>query len=143
MTEEFRVDKIAKKKNLELERAMKERSNEDLIDMVNRISAIEFEQENPVKVKIKKKPKPNKKTINPGRAGKGNFNVGGSVKKVDGFPDHSGDGTITQKDILMEKGVIPKVKDMKLGGIVKANKKTSFRGQYDIQTKKVKFKGIF
>ena len=143
MTEEFRVDKIAKKKNLELERAMKERSNEDLIDMVNRISAIEFEQENPVKVKIKKKPKPDKKTINPGRAGKGNFNVGGSVKKVDGFPDHSGDGTITQKDILMEKGVIPKVKDMKMGGIVKANKKTSFRGQYDIQTKKVKFKGIF
>ena len=143
MTEEFRGDKIAKKKNLELERAMKERSNEDLIDMVNRISAIEFEQENPVKVKIKKKPKPDKKTINPGRAGKGNFNVGGSVKKVDGFPDHSGDGTITQKDILMEKGVIPKVKDMKMGGIVKANKKTSFRGQYDIQTKKVKFKGIF
>ena len=143
MTEEFRVDKIAKKKNLELERAMKERSNEDLIDMVNRISAIEFEQENPVKVKIKKKPKPDKKTINPGRAGKGNFNVGGSVKKVDGFPDHSGDGTITQKDILMEKGVIPKVKDMKMGGIVKANKKTSFRGQYDIQTKKVKFKGVF
>ena len=143
MTKEFEVDKIAKKKNLELERAMKERSNEDLIDMVNRISAMEFEQENPVKVKIKKKPKPDKKTINPGRAGKGNFNVGGSVKKVDGFPDHSGDGTITQKDILMEKGVIPKVKDMKLGGIVKANKKTSFRGQYDIQTKKVKFKGIF
>ena len=143
MTEEFRVDKIAKKKNKELERAMKLRSNEDLIDSVNRISAMEFEQENPVKVKIKKKPKPDKKTINPGRAGKGNFNVGGSVKKVDGFPDHSGDGTITQKDILMEKGVIPKVKDMKMGGIVKANKKTSFRGQYDIQTKKVKFKGIF
>ena len=143
MSEEFEVDKIAKKKNKELERAMKLRSNEDLIDSVNRISAIEFEQENPVKVKIKKKPKPDKKTINPGRAGKGNFNVGGSVKKVDGFPDHSGDGTITQKDILMEKGVIPKVKDMKMGGIVKANKKTSFRGQYDIQTKKVKFKGIF
>ena len=143
MSEEFEVDKIAKKKNKELEKAMKLRSNEDLIDSVNRISAMEFEQENPVKVKIKKKPKPDKKTINPGRAGKGNFNVGGSVKKVDGFPDHSGDGTITQKDILMEKGVIPKVKDMKMGGIVKANKKTSFRGQYDIQTKKVKFKGIF
>ena len=143
MTEEFRVDKIAKKKNLELERAMKERSNEALIDMVNRISAIEFEQENPVKVKIKKKPKPNKKTINPGRAGKGNFNVGGSVKEDKGFPDFSGDGKITQKDILMGKGVIPKVKDMKMGGPVKANKKTSFRGQYDIQTKKVKFKGIF
>tara|TARA_A100001515_G_scaffold116294_1_gene98049 strand:- start:3351 stop:3782 length:432 start_codon:yes stop_codon:yes gene_type:complete len=143
MSEEFEVDKIAKKKNKELERAMKLRSNEDLIDSVNRISAIEFEQENPVKVKIKKKPKPDKKTINPGRAGKGNFNVGGSVKEDKGFPDFSGDGQITQKDILMGKGVIPKVKDMKMGGPVKANKKTSFRGQYDIQTKKVKFKGIF
>ena len=143
MTKEFEVDKIAKKKNKELERAMKLRSNEDLIDSVNRISAIEFEQENPVKVKIKKKPKPDKKTINPGRAGKGNFNVGGSVKEDKGFPDFSGDGQITQKDILMGKGVIPKVKDMKMGGPVRANKKTSFRGQYDIQTKKVKFKGIF
>ena len=143
MSEEFEVDKIAKKKNKELERAMKLRSNEDLIDSVNRISAIEFEQENPVKVKIKKKPKPDKKTINPGRAGKGNFNVGGSVKEDKGFPDFSGDGQITQKDILMGKGVIPKVKDMKMGGPVKANKKTSFRGQYDIQTKKVKFKGVF
>ena len=143
MSEEFEVDKIAKKKNKELERAMKLRSNEDLIDSVNRISAIEFEQENPVKVKIKKKPKPDRKTINPGKAGKGNFNVGGSVKEDKGFPDFSGDGKITQKDILMGKGVIPKVKDMKMGGPVKANKKTSFRGQYDIQTKKVKFKGIF
>ena len=143
MSEEFEVDKIAKKKNKELERAMKLRSNEDLIDSVNRISAIEFEQENPVKVKIKKKPKPDKKTINPGRAGKGNFNVGGSVKEDKGFPDFSGDGQITQKDILMGKGVIPKVKDMKMGGPVRANKKTSFRGQYDIQTKKVKFKGVF
>ena len=143
MSEEFEVDKIAKKKNKELERAMKLRSNEDLIDSVNRISAMEFEQENPVKVKIKKKPKPDKKTVNPGRAGKGNFNVGGSVKQDKGFPDFSGDGKITQKDILMGKGVIPKVKDMKMGGPVKANKKTYFRGQYDIQTKKVKFKGIF
>ena len=143
MSEEFEVDKIAKKKNKELERAMKLRSNEDLIDSVNRISAMEFEQENPVKVKIKKKPKPDKKTINPGRAGKAIFNVGGSVKQDKGFPDFSGDGKITQKDILMGKGVIPKVKDMKMGGPVKANKKTSFRGQYDIQTKKVKFKGIF
>ena len=107
MTKEFEIDKIARKKNEELEKAMKATTNQDIIDMVNRVSAMEFEQENPVKVKIKKKPKPDKKTINPGRAGKGNFNVGGSVIKVDGFPDHSGDGTITQKDILMEKGVIP------------------------------------
>ena len=26
------------------------------------------------------------------------------------FPDHSGDGKITQKDVLMAKGVIPKPK---------------------------------
>ena len=26
------------------------------------------------------------------------------------FPDHSGDGKVTQKDILMAKGVIPKPK---------------------------------
>ena len=29
------------------------------------------------------------------------------------FPDHSGDGKITQKDILMAKGVIPKTKSKK------------------------------
>ncbi len=31
------------------------------------------------------------------------------------FPDHSGDGEITQKDILMEKGVIPKPKKGEYG----------------------------
>ena len=39
---------------------------------------------------------------------------GGSVKKKmkkkSKFPDHSGDGKITKKDILMAKGVIPKTK---------------------------------
>jgi len=33
--------------------------------------------------------------------------------KGGGFPDHSGDGKITQKDILMAKGVIPKPKSKK------------------------------
>ena len=36
---------------------------------------------------------------------------GGRVKKKKSkFPDHSGDGKITKKDILMAKGVIPKTK---------------------------------
>ena len=35
------------------------------------------------------------------------------LKKGGGFPDHSGDGKITQKDILMAKGVIPKPKSKK------------------------------
>ena len=34
-------------------------------------------------------------------------------KKGGGFPDHSGDGKITQKDILMAIGVIPKPKSKK------------------------------
>jgi hypothetical protein len=31
----------------------------------------------------------------------------GNVSKGKGFPDKSGDGKITKKDILMAKGVIP------------------------------------
>ena len=45
-----------------------------------------------------------------------NFNKGGRVglKRGGGkFPDHSGDGKITKKDILMAKGVIPKPKKSK------------------------------
>ena len=51
-----------------------------------------------------------KSKANPGDAG-------GSIAKLakGGFPDLSGDGKITQKDILMGKGVIK----MKKGGIVK------------------------
>ena len=36
-----------------------------------------------------------------------------ALKKGSKFPDHSGDGKITQKDILMAKGVIPKKKNKK------------------------------
>ena len=43
-----------------------------------------------------------------------NFNKGGRVGLKRGtFPDHSGDGKITKKDILMAKGVIPKPKKSK------------------------------
>jgi len=51
-----------------------------------------------------------KSKANPGDAG-------GSIAKLakGGFPDLSGDGKVTQKDILMGKGVIK----MKKGGIVK------------------------
>ena len=45
------------------------------------------------------------------KASKKFFNKGGRVGLKRGtFPDHSGDGKITQKDILMAKGVIPKTK---------------------------------
>ena len=39
-----------------------------------------------------------------------NFAKGGKAKKKSKFPDHSGDGKITKKDILMAKGIIPKTK---------------------------------
>ena len=38
------------------------------------------------------------------------FKSGGPTKKKSKFPDFSGDGKTTQKDILMAKGIIPKKK---------------------------------
>ena len=46
-----------------------------------------------------------------GMAGGAMYKKGGPVKKKSKFPDHSGDGKITKKDILMAKGVIPKKKN--------------------------------
>jgi hypothetical protein len=37
------------------------------------------------------------------------------------FPDVSGDGEVTKKDVLMAKGVIPKTAAAKKGGAVKSN----------------------
>ena len=46
-----------------------------------------------------------------GMEGGAMYAKGGPVKKKKSkFPDHSGDGKITKKDILMAKGVIPKKK---------------------------------
>jgi len=46
-----------------------------------------------------------------GMSGGAMYKKGGRVKKKKSkFPDHSGDGKITKKDILMAKGVIPKKK---------------------------------
>ena len=48
------------------------------------------------------------------RAGGGMMDSRMGLKRGGGkFPDHSGDGKITQKDILMAKGVIPKPKKSK------------------------------
>ena len=50
------------------------------------------------------------------RGGRAGFNKGSKDpvgKKKSKFPDFSGDGEVTQKDILMAKGVIPKPKNKK------------------------------
>ena len=41
------------------------------------------------------------------------FKKGGVAKKKKKFPDMSGDGKVTMKDILMARGVIPKKKKTK------------------------------
>ena len=48
-----------------------------------------------------------------GRSMIANYKKGGKTKKKSKFPDHSGDGKITKKDILMAKGIIPKTKKKK------------------------------
>ena len=44
--------------------------------------------------------------------------TGGRIMAAKGFPDLSGDGKITQKDILMGRGVIPREKKNK-GGVAR------------------------
>jgi hypothetical protein len=75
---------------------IKKSMNEGTSETLSKISKI-YKGE-PITKKVKKV----EKKAKGGRMG---------LKKGGGkFPDHSGDGKITQKDILMAKGVIPKTK---------------------------------
>ena len=87
------------------------------------------------------------------------YKKGGSAKKKSKFPDHSGDGKITKKDILMAKGVIPKKasggsmkkqgynarKDEQLGMTrgKQAGKKMSMKGRRDVAKATRKPKGSY
>ena len=64
---------------------------------------------------VEKFMKPLRRIENPEAKPMRNLKKGGraALKKGSKFPDHSGDGKITQKDILMAKGVIPKTKSKK------------------------------
>ena len=64
---------------------------------------------------VEKFMKPLRRIENPEAKPMRNLKKGGraALKKGSKFPDHSGDGKITQKDILMAKGVIPKKKNKK------------------------------
>jgi len=102
-----------------------------------RVAKLEYEQENPIEVTIKKKPKKPKKTINQGKGGKGNYKVnkekggkgnfarGGKVVKMKdgGFPDLTGDGKVTQADILKGKGVFKKGGSVNKKKIIRAAKR--------------------
>ena len=73
------------------------------------LSNTELKKKSDAKIKEKKQETKTKHFYAPK-----NFNKGGRVGlKKGSFPDHSGDGKITQKDILIAKGVIPKKKNKK------------------------------
>ena len=66
-----------------------------------RLAHLEFEIERLKEIMKKRRGEKEMIPLEGGRA---------ALKKGSKFPDHSGDGKITQKDILMAKGIIPKKK---------------------------------
>jgi len=120
-----------------VKKAMKNTTLKDIDKSATRTAKIEFEQENPIKVTIKKKPKKRsdkdeaimkaekqrraraKNKANP--MGKKN---GGVIKMKDGgFPDLTGDGKVTQADILKGKGVFKKGGSVNKKKIIRAAKR--------------------
>ena len=120
-----------------VERAMKNTTLKDIDESAKRTAEIRFEQENPIKVTIKKKPKKRsdkdeaimkaekqrraraKNKANP--MGKKN---GGVIKmKEGGFPDLTGDGKVTQADILNGKGVFKRGGSVNKKKIIRAAKR--------------------
>ena len=120
-----------------VEEAMKKTTLKDIDESSARTAKIEYEQENPIKVTIKKKPKKRSKKDEAilkaekqrrARAknkdkpmGKKN---GGVVKMKDGgFPDLTGDGKVTQKDILKGRGVFKRGGSVNKKKIIRAAKR--------------------
>ena len=120
-----------------VKKAMQKTTLKDIDESAARTAKIEFEQENPIKVTIKKKPKKRSdkdeailKTEKQRRAraknkdkpmGKKN---GGVVKMKDGgFPDLTGDGKVTQKDILKGRGVFKRGGSVNKKKIIRAAKR--------------------
>jgi hypothetical protein len=120
-----------------VKKAMKNTTLKDIDESATRTAKIEFEQENPIKVTIKKKPKKRsdkdeaimkaekqrraraKNKANP--MGKKN---GGVIKmKEGGFPDLTGDGKVTQADILKGKGVFKRGGSVNKKKIIRAAKR--------------------
>lgn len=120
-----------------VKKAMEKTTLDDIDESSLRTAKIEVQQENPIKVTIKKKPKKRSdkdeailKAEKQRRAraknkdkpmGKKN---GGVVKMKDGgFPDLTGDGKVTQKDILKGKGVFKRGGSVNKKKIIRAAKR--------------------
>ena len=137
------IDAIGKEHNERIKKALQATTNQEMADSASRSYAIEFEQENPYKPK--KKPKKPRKTIIPEKGGKGNYAIGGIVKMSNGgsVPSkYKGFSKLPEPvQVKIDPSLATKYKD---GGMVKKSKsKNNYRGQYNIQKQKVKFKGVY
>tara|TARA_R100001443_G_scaffold77563_1_gene84749 strand:+ start:5093 stop:5554 length:462 start_codon:yes stop_codon:yes gene_type:complete len=137
------IDAISKERNEQIKKALKATTNQEIADSVSRTYAIEFDQENPIE--LKEKPKKPRKTIIPGKGGKGNYAMGGIVKMSNGGPVPSKYKGFSKLPEPVQEKIDPSLATKyNAGGMVKKNKsKNNYRGQYDIQKQKVKFKGVY
>jgi hypothetical protein len=120
-----------------VKKAMQKTTLDDIDESSLRTAKIEVQQENPIKVTIKKKPKKKSKKDEAilkaekqrrARAknkakpmGKKN---GGVVKMKDGgFPDLTGDGKVTQADVLKGRGVFKRGGSVNKKKIIRAAKR--------------------
>ena len=120
-----------------VERAMKNTTLKDIDESAARTAKIEFEQENPIKVTIKKKPKKKSKKDEAilkaekqrrarakNKANPMGKKHGGVIKmKEGGFPDLTGDGKVTQADVLKGRGVFKKGGSVNKKKIIRAAKR--------------------
>ncbi len=120
-----------------VKKAMKKLTLKDIDESAARTAKIEFEQENPIEVKIKKKPKKRSKKDEAilkaekqrrarakNKANPMGKKHGGVIKmKEGGFPDLTGDGKVTQADVLKGRGVFKKGGSVNKKKIIRAAKR--------------------
>ena len=120
-----------------VERAMKNTTLKDIDESATRTAEIRFKQENPLKVTIKKKPKKRSKkdeaimkaerqrrARSKNKANPMGKKHGGVIKmKEGGFPDLTGDGKVTQADVLKGRGVFKKGGSVNKKKIIRAAKR--------------------
>jgi hypothetical protein len=120
-----------------VERAMKNTTLKDIDESATRTAEIRFKQENPLKVTIKKKPKKRSKKDEAimkaerqrrarakNKANPMGKKHGGVIKmKEGGFPDLTGDGKVTQADVLKGRGVFKKGGSVNKKKIIRAAKR--------------------
>jgi len=120
-----------------VEKAMKKLTLKDIDESAERTAKIEFEQENPIEVTIKKKPKKKSKKDEAimkaekqrrarakNKANPMGKKHGGVIKMKDGgFPDLTGDGKVTQADVLKGRGVFKRGGSVNKKKIIRAAKR--------------------